>query len=236
MELCVLLFLVVIPASLAQEDLEGKVFIFPIEGSADHVILKPTITKPLQKVSVCLNSYSDLSRPYSLFSLATTESKNAFVFFSNSPNLYSVTVNVQQVNIRTDSDSLNWRHICVTWDSDTGVVQLWVNGKLYPRKVLSKGFSIDGETSIVLGQTHNNNNYGGKFASSMSFVGEISDVHMWDFVLTPRDIQKVISGDRYGNVISWKSLVYEMKGEVLLQPKLQCKSGGSVSSVCTPCY
>ncbi|XP_040203161.1 C-reactive protein-like [Rana temporaria] len=235
MKLCVLLFLVVMPASWAQEDLEGKVFIFPIEGSADHdVILKPTITKPLQKVSVCLNSYSDLSRGYSLFSLATTESKNAFVFFSKSPNLYYVAVNVQQAYIRTDSDSLNWRHICVTWDSDTGVVQLWVNGKIYPRKVLSKGFSIDGETSIVLG--HIKSSYGGYSPSQLSFVGEISDVHMWDFVLTPRDIQKVISGDRYGNVISWKSLVYEMKGEVLLQPKLQCKSGGSVSSVCTPCY
>lgn len=114
MELRVLLFLVVIPASWAQEDLEGKVFIFPREGSLDHVILKPTITKPLQKVSLCLNVYSDLSRAYSPFSLTTTESRNAFVFLSKSPNLYFVAVNGQQVNIKTDSDSLNWRHICVT--------------------------------------------------------------------------------------------------------------------------
>ncbi|CAI9612216.1 unnamed protein product [Staurois parvus] len=143
MELCVLLLLVVIPASLAQEDLEGKVFLFPRERSTDHVILKPTITKPLQKVTVCLHSYSDLIRVYSLFSLATPASKNAFIFFSNSPNFYSIIVNGQQIVIRTDSDSLNWRHVCVTWDSDTGVVQLWVNGKLYPRRVLAKGFSID---------------------------------------------------------------------------------------------
>ncbi|XP_077327679.1 C-reactive protein-like [Lithobates pipiens] len=232
MELCVLLFLVVIPSSWAQEDLEGKVFIFHREGSTDHVILKPAITKPLQQVSVCLNVYSDLSRGYSPFSLATTEKSSAFAFYSNSPNVWSIVVNGILDYIKTDSDSLNWRHICVTWDSDTGVVQFWANGKLYPRKVLSKGSSINGVTSIVLGQIHNN--FGEIMASSYSLVGEISDVHMWDVVLTPRDIQKVLSGDRYGNIISWKSLGYEMKGEVLLQPKLQYKSGGSISSLCTP--
>ncbi|XP_073480488.1 C-reactive protein-like [Aquarana catesbeiana] len=234
MELCVPLFLMVILASWAQEDLEGKVFIFPRDRSSDHVILKPAITKPLQKVSICLNVYSDLSRTYSPFSLATTEKSPAFIFYSNSLNLWSIAVNGILEYIKTDTDSLNWRHICVTWDSDTGVVQFWANGKLYPRKVLSKGSSINGITSIVLGQVHNN--LGEIMTSSFSFFGEISDVHMWDVVLTPRDIQKVISGDRYGNVISWKSLVYEMIGEVLLQPKLQCKSGGSVSSVCIPCY
>ncbi|KAM5126683.1 C-reactive protein-like [Mantella aurantiaca] len=234
MELCVLLLLVVIPTSLAQKDLEGKVFVFPSRISTDYVILKPTITKPLEKLSVCLNFYSDLQLPFSLFSLATSESKNAFYFYSNTPVYYSVAVNSVYQLFITNSNSLDWIHICVTWDSDTGVVQLWVNEKVYPRKVLGKGFSITNESSIVLGQTYNS--VGEDFNTYMSLAGEISDVHMWDYVLTPKDIQKVISGNRHGNVISWKSLVYEVKGNILLQPKLQCKSWGSVSSLCTPCH
>ncbi|XP_077327295.1 serum amyloid P-component-like [Lithobates pipiens] len=197
--------------------LEDKVFVFPKESSTDYVILRPTITRPLKKVSVCLRSYTDLSRPYALFSLATPGKDNAFVIYLQPPNTCLIFINQQATRFRIGLESLDWRHICVTWDSDTGVVQLWVNGKLYPRRGSMKGSSIAAETSIVLGQKKDP--FGGGFDYMQSLVGEISDVHMWDYVLTPEDIQKVISGGHNGNVINWLSLYYEIKGEVLVQPK-----------------
>ncbi|XP_073479438.1 uncharacterized protein [Aquarana catesbeiana] len=197
--------------------LEGKVFVFPKETDTDYVILRPTITRPLQKVSVCLRSYTDLSRPYTPFSLATPGKQNAFLIYLQPPNICSVYINQEVTNFKTDLESLDWRHICVTWDSDTGVVQIWVNGKLYPRRVSMKGSSITAETSIVLGQDQDS--FGGKFDDKQSLVGEISDVHMWDYVLTPEDIKKVISGEHNGNVINWISLYFEIKGKVLVQPK-----------------
>ncbi|XP_040203102.1 uncharacterized protein LOC120933773 [Rana temporaria] len=199
--------------------LEGKVFVFPKETDTDHVILRPTITRPLQEVTVCLRSYTDLSRPYTPFSLATPEKDNAFLIYLQPPNTCSVYINQEVTNFKTDVEFLNWRHICVTWDSDTGVVQLWVNGKLYPRKVSMKGSSIAAENSIVLGQEQDS--FGGKFDEKQSLVGEISDVHMWDYVLTQEDIQKVLSGDLHGNVINWKSLRCEIKGEVHVKPEPQ---------------
>ncbi|XP_077327315.1 uncharacterized protein LOC143962145 [Lithobates pipiens] len=201
------------------QHLEDKVFLFPKETDTDHVILRPTITEPLQKVSVCLRSYTELSRPYTPFSLATPGKDNAFVIYLQPPETCSVYINQELTSFKTDSESLEWRHICVTWDSDTGVVQLWVNGKLYPRRVSMKGSSIVAETSIVLGQEQDS--FGGKFDEKQSLVGELSDVHMWDYVLTPEDIKKVISGGHNGNVINWLSLYYEIKGEVLVQPKFQ---------------
>ncbi|XP_077327910.1 C-reactive protein-like [Lithobates pipiens] len=203
-------------------DLEDKVFVFPKETNTAHVILRPTITRPLQKVSVCLQSYTDLSRPYTPFSLATPGKDNAFLIYLQPPNTCSVYINQEVTSFKTDSESLDWRHICVTWDSDTGVVQLWVNGKLYPGRVSMKGSSIAAETSIVLGQEQDS--FGGGFDASQSLVGEISDVHMWDYVLTQADIQKVLSGDLHGNVINWNSLRCEIKGEVLVKPKIQRKS------------
>ncbi|XP_040203114.1 uncharacterized protein LOC120933786 [Rana temporaria] len=199
------------------QHLEDKVFVFPKETNTDHVILRPTITEPLQKVSVCLRSYTDLSRPYTPFSIATPGKDNAFVIYLQPPNTCSVYINQELTSFRTDSESLDWRHICVTWDSDTGVVQLWVNGKFYPRRGSMKGSSIAAETSIVLGQEQDS--FGGKFDEKQSLVGEISDVHMWDYVLTPEDIKIVISGRHNGNVINWVSLYSEIKGEVLVQPK-----------------
>ncbi|XP_040197931.1 C-reactive protein-like [Rana temporaria] len=198
--------------------LEGKVFVFPKETNTSHVILRPTITQPLSKVSVCLRSYTDLSRHYTTFSLATPEKDNAFLFYLQPPNTFSMSVNQEDTYFKTDSETLGWRHTCVIWDSDTGVVQLWVNGKPYPRKVSMKGSSIAAKTSIVLGQDQDS--FGGKFESKQSLVGEISDVHMWDYVLTPEDVQKAYYCDFHGNVINWKSLVYEIKGDVLIQPKL----------------
>ncbi|XP_077327297.1 uncharacterized protein LOC143961839 isoform X1 [Lithobates pipiens] len=197
--------------------LEDKVFVFPKESSTDYVILRPTITRPLQKISVCLRSYTDLSRPYTPFSLATPGKDNAFVIYLQPPNTCSVYINQELTSFKTDLESLDWRHICVTWDSDTGVVQLWVNGKLYPRRGSMKGSSIAAETSIVLGQDQDS--FGGKFDDKQSLVGEISDVHMWDYVLTPEDIHKVIFGRHKGNVYNWISLFCEIKGEVLVQPK-----------------
>ncbi|XP_077327320.1 C-reactive protein-like [Lithobates pipiens] len=201
------------------QHLENKVFVFPKETNTAHVILRPTITKPLKKVSVCLRSYTDLSRPYTTFSLATPGKDNAFLIYLHPPNTCSLYINQEITSFKTDSESLDWRHICVTWDSDTGVVQLLVNGKLYPRRVSMKGSSIAAETSIVLGQEQDS--FGGNFDAKQSLVGEISDVHMWDYVLTPEDIKKVISGRHNGNVINWISLYLEIKGEVLVQPTFQ---------------
>nr|DBA29618.1 TPA: hypothetical protein GDO54_005689 [Pyxicephalus adspersus] len=210
--------------------MDGKVLVFPIQSSTAHVILKPTIPKSLEKLSVCLYSYTDLSRPYSLFSLATPGKDNAFLIYLQPPNICVMHINQEAINIKTDPETLDWRHLCVTWESETGMVQLWVNGKVYPRKISNKGSSIAAETSIVLGQDQDS--FGGGFDASQSFVGEISDVHMWDYVLTPEDIQKVIYGDLDGNIMNWNSVLHKKRGDVLDQPKLQCKS---ISSSYTPC-
>ncbi|XP_073479439.1 uncharacterized protein [Aquarana catesbeiana] len=197
--------------------MEGKAFVFPYEVKTSHVILRPTITRPLQKVSICLRSYSDLSRSYTVFSLATPGKDNAFIISIQPPHTCSVHINQEVTSFKTDSLSL--RHTCVTWDSDTGVVQLWVNGKLYPEGASVKGSSISAEASIVLGQEQDS------FNVSQSLVGEIGDVHMWDYVLTPEDIKKVISGDLHGNVYNWLSLHYEIKGNILVQLKHQHLEG-----------
>ncbi|XP_073480053.1 C-reactive protein-like [Aquarana catesbeiana] len=224
MELSVLVLLLVVPVSLAQEDLEGKVFVFPKETNTSHVILRPTITRPLQKVSVCLRTYSELSRPYSLFSMATRRNPDAFHIYFEPPYTYKLFINNATAVFTATWEPFYWRHICVTWDSIHRGVYLWLNGKLSfqrPPKTQyhRNAYYIDSESSIVLGQ--DKDSYGGGFNASQSLVGEISDVHIWDYALTPEDIQKVISGDLHGNVINWKSLSYEVKGDVHVKPAPQ---------------
>ncbi|CAI9597501.1 unnamed protein product [Staurois parvus] len=191
-------------------------FVFPKETDTAHVILRPTITRPLQEVSVCLRTFSELSRQYSLFSLATPTYRDAFLITFQAPTTYMVRIGHASSVFKRDSEPSDWNHICVARDLKTGVVQLWVNGNNTNKGYIWGESSIAAKSSIILGQAQVS--YGGGFDASRSLVGEISDVHMWDYVLAPEDIEMVISGDLQGNVINWKSLVYEMKGNVLLQP------------------
>ncbi|KAG8549665.1 hypothetical protein GDO81_020219 [Engystomops pustulosus] len=216
------LALVVLMRSQAQQDMGNQVFLFPRETSTSHVVLKPAVKSALQKVSVCLRSYTEISRKHGLFSLAMSNPKvqNAFLIYISPPNYCNVYINDEPNQIITDPEVIEWKHTCVTWDSTSGIIQLWVNGKLYPRKVSNKGFSINTKISIIVGQEQDE--FGGGFNKSDSFVGELTDIHMWDYVLSPGDIQKVMTNDYTGNVINWRSLHFEIKGDALIQPKLQC--------------
>ncbi|OCT66457.1 C-reactive protein-like [Xenopus laevis] len=239
--LCLLLF----AGSMAQEDMDRNVFLFPSKTVGDYVVLTPMVTEPLDKLTVCLRSYTDGGR-YALLTVGTRESKirNMFVILqdtshSSPPQLYfypAVYINNTQVSIPAKADVLEWNHYCVTWDSNTGVLQLWVNGKVSPRKVLKKGFSIDLRDGISLGRMRRY--YGTDWDSTFAFEGEISDVHMWNEVLSPKTIRRVLLNDRdiNGNVISWRSLNYTINGDVIVQPKLQCRYGSESGSSHSQCF
>ncbi|XP_075463655.1 C-reactive protein-like [Ascaphus truei] len=206
---------------LAQTDMRNNVFLFPGETANSYVRLQPENNGPFDQLTVCLRAYTDLTRSYSLFSLATPAKDNDFLLFPypHPINQLSVSVGNQDLYYNlTARDTLEWLSTCVSWDSSTGVVQLWINGKLYPRKVFQKGYKINANPIIVIGQEQDS--YGGKFAADQSFLGEITDVHMWDKVLTQQEITDVLYNNIVGNVINWRSLKHEDKGNVIMQPYL----------------
>ena len=113
-------------------------------------------------------------------------------------------------------DELNgWNSFCATWESSTGLTQVWVNGKPSSRKSVFKGGSLRGTPVIVLGQDQDA--YGGQFSSNDALIGQLTDVHMWDRVISPCEItqfseKKIVEG---GNVINWEALDYTVFGNVI---------------------
>ncbi|OCT69011.1 hypothetical protein XELAEV_18040319mg [Xenopus laevis] len=219
------LWLFLIVGSMAQKDMDRNIFFFPKRSVNDYVLLTPTMTGSLNKFTVCLRSYAQHGHS-ALFIVGNPESKihNMFVVYQSSLTYSqpyfdsSIYINNSQVCITAKADVLQSIHRCVTWDSDTGVLQHWVNGKVSPLAVLQRGFSIDLQDGISLGQMRRNGATGWNFTAS--FQGEISDVHMWNSVLSPETIGKVLLNNINGNVISWRSLSYTIKGDVIVQPKL----------------
>ncbi|XP_075699455.1 jeltraxin-like [Rhinoderma darwinii] len=185
--------------------LEAKnIIVFPKQTATDHVILQPTVKQPLKQLTICLRSYSELRREQSLLSLATpgSGSANTFYVFSRESS-YVVSVNEEELSFRVDPQVLDWKCTCVTWDSGTGLVELWINGKRYPRKIASNRSPIGPQMSVILGQDQDS--YAGAFDASQSFVGEICDVSMWDYVLPPSTMKMFTYAYIYipGNIFNW---------------------------------
>lgn len=111
-------------------------------------------------------------------------------------------------------------HMCVTWESKSGLTAFWVNGKRSLRKVLRPGHRIQPQGIVMLGQDPDT--FWGRFEKAQSFVGEISDLYMWDRVLSPSIIQNVYLDHSFpkGNIFDWKSLSFKCTGIVIVPSKL----------------
>ncbi|KAK6326425.1 hypothetical protein J4Q44_G00020700 [Coregonus suidteri] len=104
-----------------------------------------------------------------------------------------------------------------TWASETGLGQLWLDGKPSTRKFLQSE-AIKGKT-IILGQEQVK--FGRFFARQQSFVGMLTDVHMWDNLRSPYEIQRYTNQTNFtpGNVLSWGALDFQTSDRVLLENK-----------------
>ncbi|XP_022794504.1 sushi, von Willebrand factor type A, EGF and pentraxin domain-containing protein 1-like [Stylophora pistillata] len=85
------------------------------------------------------------------------------------------------------SDTM-WHHICVTWKSSKGAWQLYMDGQLRSNKTgLNKNHKVPAGGTVVIGQDQDS--AGGGFELSESFgPGEVTEVNLWNRVLSASDI------------------------------------------------
>ncbi|XP_059211367.1 C-reactive protein-like [Centropristis striata] len=213
-----LLLVMLATCAAVPEDLSDKMLTFPQETKTANVKLTTSV-QDFRAVTVCLRSITDLRRVHTHFSLATPSQQNAFViFWGASTNSFFVHVGQPFTSFGAMDYKLNeWHSICATWNSASGLVQLWVDGKPSIRKYI--GGSRISRPSVILGQEQDT--YGGGFDIKQSFAGMLSDVHMWDYVLSPREIRRYMDGRYFtpGNAINWRALEYHIIGRVLKEDK-----------------
>ncbi|XP_071780774.1 C-reactive protein-like [Centroberyx gerrardi] len=216
----VLLFIVLLSGCKADvDDLSGKVFSFPEESDTSHVKLSANTQTPISAMTLCLRFFSEQHRGQSLFSLATpSHDNNLLLFKPHQLGKYRVHVEGADLDFFGLPDDKNgWNSVCWTWQSGSGLTQLWVNGKRSVRAFLRANLSITGKPSVILGQEQDT--YGGGFHMKQSFVGDITDVHLWDRVLSPCEIRLYIEGKSFapGNVLNWRALEYASEGNVFVE-------------------
>lgn len=110
-------------------------------------------------------------------------------------------------------------HLCVTWESTFGLAAFWINGKRSIRKIYNVRHVLQPGGTAMLGQDQSAQTMSEK--QHRRFVGEITDLYMWDYVLQPQDIKNVFQMHDFprGNIFDWKTLSYKIKGNVKVLPK-----------------
>ncbi|XP_052057147.1 mucosal pentraxin-like [Apodemus sylvaticus] len=210
-----ILLLSVLSGSISQSDMKGKAFIFPKESSTAYVSLIPQVRKPLQNFTLCLKAFTDLTRPYSIFSYNTETKDNEILLFVQNVGEYMFFVGNSAVIFKAPTSPYDPVHICVSWESGSGIAEFWLNGKPLGRKGLRKGYTVGDKAMIILGQEQDS--YGGKFDAKQSFVGEIWDVFLWDYVVR---LNEVSNSCKNGSLINWRALNYQDYDYVVMKPTL----------------
>uniref|UniRef100_A0A8C6TCY4 Pentraxin family member n=1 Tax=Neogobius melanostomus TaxID=47308 RepID=A0A8C6TCY4_9GOBI len=211
------------------QDMTGKMFTFPQETNTALVRLNTVFHSfassqghnimVIRLLSYIHRSFTDLKRDHSLFSLASPANQNEVLIFYDSskkllaPYLHNVEIGYGELDYVPNK----WHSICTTWNSKTGLGQLWFNGLPMTKKFA--GSTINGKPSIILGQEQDS--YGSHFDAKQSFVGMMTDVHMWDHEITPCEIQKYAEELSFtpGNVINWAALDFKAEGNVFVESK-----------------
>uniref|UniRef100_A0A3B3HXV7 Pentraxin family member n=2 Tax=Oryzias latipes TaxID=8090 RepID=A0A3B3HXV7_ORYLA len=215
-----LLLVVMGTVSAEIQDLSGKMLTFPQQTKTAHAKLRP-IKQGYNTVTVCHRSFTDIKRDHALFSLSTPSSPNSFlIFWQNTNGQIQPHVREGKADYGGwDYKPNMWHSVCTTWDSVTGLVQIWFDGLPSIRKYVTTG-SITGLAVAILGQEQDS--HGGGFDINQSFVGMITDVHMWDYTLSPCEIQHYMGELSFtpGNVLNWSALDFEIIGNVLTENKI----------------
>ncbi|XP_043919352.1 pentraxin fusion protein-like [Protopterus annectens] len=216
----ILLFPCFFTFSFGGDGLHQKSVIFPEPTDYSYVVLNPSKPLHLTAFTLCMRVATEKTDETIIFAYCRADQDELNVWREKN-GTYSVYFRSSSDGVHFTIPPLNtfFTHLCVTWESKSGLTAFWVNGKKSVRKVYKRGHTILSNGVVLIGQDQDKCLSG--FDINQSFVGEISDLNMWDYVLTSNDIAALSEGYEVakGNIFRWSDISYEIKGNVIVQPK-----------------
>uniref|UniRef100_A0A8C7PT42 Sushi, von Willebrand factor type A, EGF and pentraxin domain-containing protein 1 n=1 Tax=Oncorhynchus mykiss TaxID=8022 RepID=A0A8C7PT42_ONCMY len=193
---------------------------FEVSGIHGYVMMDGVMPALTEITCTFWMRSSDTTNYGTPISYAVEESDNAFLLIDyNGWVLY-----INGKDRITDCPAVNtgqWHHIGVSWRSWDGDWRVYINGNPSDGgKGLSVGSTIPGGGALVLGQDQDQRGEG--FNPVESFVGSLSQLHIWDRVLDPQQIKILASTcpgkNIRGNVLAWPDFLNGVVGRVKTNP------------------
>nr|XP_055038397.1 C-reactive protein-like isoform X2 [Misgurnus anguillicaudatus] len=215
--LAVFLCLLSMTSGSGNGGLANKILVFPHKTANSYVTITPEKPLSLTAFTLCMRVSTELQgkREVILFAYRTNDVDELNVWIERdgtislhlSSSSEVVCFNLPPLNLLT--------HLCFTWSSSTGLTAAWMNGQRTIYQRYRKGHTIRPGGTVLLGQDPES--FLGDFGAEQSFVGEITDVNLWDEVLTANEIKGLYSHStvKVPNVINWVTAEFVKYGIVV---------------------
>ncbi|XP_070610901.1 pentraxin fusion protein-like isoform X1 [Erythrolamprus reginae] len=199
--------------------LQGRVLNFPNESKGNFVIISPMQPLNLMAFSLCMRIAVEYLDEHKIILFSYQSQSDELRILREAMGHFGLHMGGRSVGFALPDISPLGSHICVTWESAFGLTAFWVNGKSSVRKVYNRGHILQSGGTAMIGRDQGAQNMSDK--QKPRFVGEITDLYMWDYVLKSFDIQKVFQAHEFprGNIFDWKILSYKIRGNVMVLPK-----------------
>ncbi|XP_069771481.1 mucosal pentraxin-like [Narcine bancroftii] len=189
-----------------------KSLLFPEDSDSGYVVVQPKQPMRLRAFTLCAKILTDSQQTMSIFSYATSAHHNQ-ILLEVANGWLRLHLAGTRVDFRAPMSSVGWTPICVTWDGQTGLSEAWVHGKRTVAKNSNERREVVAEGVVILGQDQDS--VGGGFNRKQRYVGELTDLNLWDSVLCKSEMP-VSSRRERGNVIGWADINYGIKGNVTI--------------------
>uniref|UniRef100_A0A3Q2Z073 Pentraxin family member n=1 Tax=Hippocampus comes TaxID=109280 RepID=A0A3Q2Z073_HIPCM len=206
-----------VPSALTTVGLASKVLVFPYETDFSYVTLMPLKEMALKAFTLCMRVATELpeERQIILFAYRTADYDELNVWREKDGRV-SFYMSGDGVFFSLPPLGTFRTSLCLTWESVAGLTAVWVDGKRSTYQIYKPGHGIRPEGTVLLGQDPDK--HLGGLEALQSFVGEMTDVNMWDYVLSRSMIQAWHYGHKVpkGNVFDWATVDYELNGNVMV--------------------
>ncbi|XP_078619233.1 pentraxin fusion protein-like [Branchiostoma floridae x Branchiostoma japonicum] len=178
---------------------------FPAPRSvSNYAKLEKTMAQDLTSFTLCLQMRTDMSSSSDagVVSYAVQEGDNELLIYNRAGEGLELYVQGNSVSLGALPVWDGERHaVCATWRSTDGAWLVFVDGVRYASgSRLNVGGKVRSGGTWILAQEQDT--VWGGFEPDQAFSGELSQVNLWDRVLTPAEIG-TDSCRQHGNVMDW---------------------------------
>ncbi|XP_015236670.1 PREDICTED: neuronal pentraxin-1-like isoform X2 [Cyprinodon variegatus] len=206
------------------ENLDAFQISFPMRTNYMYGRMKRTLLQEIFALTLCLWMKAGVGPGLGTpFSYSAPGQANELVLIEWGNNPIELLVDDKAVTLPLSLTDGKWHHVCVTWTTRDGQWEAYQDGVQRGSGTnLSPWHSIKPGGVFILGQEQDT--LGGRFDATQSYVGEMSDLHMWSHTLSASDIYSLASCGSHlrGDVIDWSESEVELHGGVARYPFDPC--------------
>ncbi|XP_054615279.1 neuronal pentraxin receptor-like [Dunckerocampus dactyliophorus] len=201
---------------------EGFRLSFPSRTNYMYAVVKQSIPK-LLAFTICLwlrPTEVGIGTP---LSYAVPEQPNELLLLQGLHTPMELLINDKVARLPLNLSRGSWQHICVTWSQKGGEWMAYQGGKLRGEgHGLAAGHDIRPGGVLILGQEQDS--LGGGFDSTQALVGELSQMGLWDRVLSTNQVASLARCGMVtqGHVVPWTERGMEVYGGATKYPGEPC--------------